>query len=193
MNKELIKYENGKYYILVAEEDCANWIETSETMFDYLKQNGARVLFDKPSEDLKEWVKYKKYGGDMLLKDQPTFDITNEDIKRAFENNEFNHFTMDLANLIDYDQIEQKHSEMTVDTVIDIYNGKYRDYEFYIECMKRYNETVYRLNNEQFEFGKKVDKLTFTHYLKQPIIDRNTFDYIMEKGKNDERTKNNNR
>lgn len=67
--------------------------------------------------------------------------------------------------------------KILIDEMIDIYECKYSSYEDYRSIMIKEQQRIQKLNEESI----RKNKLLFKYYNIPPIVDKDVFDYLMEK------------
>ena len=79
-------------------------------------------------------------------------------------------------------ELKEKQEQLLIDDVIDIYNGKYKNYESYYKEKHRLNEIIYQTNKKSITFNPEKTNFTYNYYVYLPIYDERTFNYIKTKG-----------
>lgn len=80
---------------------------------------------------------------------------------------------------------KEQQQQLIIDSIIDIYNGKYRSYESYLKEMQRLNERIFQLNRESIKFNPEKTNCKYTQYMYGQIFDKKIFNYIKTKGEQD--------
>ena len=77
----------------------------------------------------------------------------------------------------------RKKDRLLFDTIIDIYNLKYRDYKEYVEEQNKIIDNIHKAQKESFENRKYT--YSFSVFVYPIILDKKQFSYILEKGVKD--------
>lgn len=108
----------------------------------------------------------------------------SEEYREKLFNCNMSNFTSEIYKKI-AEQTEKTRRKNMIDDIILIYHNYYETYDEYLEKKKELTELV-RAENDKIKktlFEGKTCNLSFTLYIEPVILDKETFDYICDKGK----------